>query len=73
MTDTDNFLILRGEYITLTQFMKSMSWVASGSEAHFFILEGQVLVNGQVVTEKRKKLYAGDVVEWNEYRAELRA
>ncbi len=56
--------VVKGDYITLTQLMKALSWVSGGSEAHYFILEGLVHVNGEVVQVKRKKLYPGDVVLW---------
>ena len=50
------------EYIELNKLMKIMQLVGSGGEAKQFIDEGLVLVNGQVETQRRKKLRKGDVV-----------
>ena len=50
------------DYIELNKLMKIMQLVGSGGEAKQFIDEGLVLVNGQVETQRRKKLRKGDVV-----------
>ncbi len=71
MSQNPEILILRGEYITLTQLMKSLNWVGGGSEAHIFITEGLVKVNGKVETQKRKKLHVGDVVDFEGQRAQV--
>ena len=52
------------EPIELYKILKFESMVASGGEAKYVISEGHVLVNGQVETRKRKKIYSGDVVEF---------
>ena len=39
--------------------------VGSGGEAKYLISEGHVLVNQAVETGKRKKIYSGDVVEFD--------
>ncbi len=51
------------EYITLTNLLKYANVVMSGGQAHELIEAGFVKLNGQQVSEKRKKVYAGDVVE----------
>lgn len=38
---------------------------SGGGEAKFVISEGQVTVNGEVETRKRKKVVAGEVVTYN--------
>ncbi|WP_424961208.1 RNA-binding S4 domain-containing protein [Ekhidna sp.] len=50
------------DFIELNKLMKIMNLVGSGGEAKQFIDEGLVLVNGQVETQRRKKLRMGDVV-----------
>ena len=55
---------LKSEYIELCQLLKLESLAQSGGEAKFFISEGLVKVNGEVETRKRKKIIAGDVVEF---------
>lgn len=50
------------DYIELNKLLKIMNLVGSGGEAKQFIDEGLVQVNGQVETQRRKKLRKGDVV-----------
>ena len=49
------------EYIELNSLMKVLHWVASGGEAKMRIDGGEVKVNGEVETRRRKKMKAGDV------------
>lgn len=51
------------EFITLTNLLKFAGVVMSGGQAHELIEEGLVSLNGQHVSEKRKKIRAGDVVK----------
>lgn len=51
-----------GEFIKLNQWLKKENIAATGGEAKFFIEEGRIQVNGQTVSELRKKLYDGDIV-----------
>lgn len=51
------------EYITLTNLLKYANVVMSGGQAHELIEAGFVKLNGQPVSEKRKKVYARDKVE----------
>lgn len=51
------------EYITLTNLLKYAGVVMSGGQAHELIEAGMVKLNGQSVSEKRKKIRAGDLVE----------
>ncbi|MCL4130057.1 UNVERIFIED_CONTAM: hypothetical protein GTU68_034719 [Idotea baltica] len=37
---------------------------ASGGEAKMAVSEGQVLVNGEIETRKRKKIISGDIIEF---------
>lgn len=69
MTSKQNVLQMREieiseEPIELYKILKFENWVASGGEAKHVISEGQVLVNGKVETRKRKKIFSGDVVEF---------
>lgn len=57
---------LNGEHIELYKLLKIANLASSGGEAKFFIAEGQVSVNGKVETRKRKKIVAGDQVEFND-------
>ena len=53
------------EFIKLDSFLKWCGAVSLGSEAKMFIMNGEVLVNGEVCTQRGKKLYKGDIVEFN--------
>lgn len=56
---------LREEFIKLGQALKAANLVESGVDAKFVIQDGEVKVNGQVEVQRGKKLYDGDVVEYN--------
>ena len=58
-------IVLRDEYIKLGQALKAAGLVDSGVEAKIVITDGEVLVNGQVETQRGKKLYDGDQVEFH--------
>ena len=57
-------IYLRDEFIKLGQALKAAGLVDSGVEAKDVILEGLVLVNGEVDTRRGRKLYEGDVVSF---------
>ena len=50
------------EYIKLDAFLKFCTAVSSGGEAKLLIADGQVQVNGEVCTQRGKKLHPGDTV-----------
>lgn len=54
--------------IDLQDFLKLSGLVETGGEAKFRIQGGEVLLNGEVETRRRKKLRAGDVVEYLDER-----
>ena len=58
------FIELSKEPVELFKILKFEALVSSGGEAKFFISDGQVKLNGQVETQKRKKIVAGDVIEF---------
>lgn len=53
------------EFIKLGQALKAAGLVDSGVEAKDVILDGLVKVNGEVDTRRGKKLYDGDIVDFN--------
>ena len=54
------------EPIELYKILKFESMVQSGGEAKFVIAEGLVRVNGEVETRKSKKIFSGDIIEFEE-------
>ena len=55
---------ITSEPVELYKILKFEAMVASGGEAKLVISEGLVLVNGKVETRKRKKIVAGDIIEF---------
>ena len=56
---------LRDEFIKLGQASKAAGFVESGVDAKYAVQDGLVKVNGEVDTRRGKKLYSGDVVEFD--------
>ena len=55
---------LTKEPVELYKILKFEGLVASGGEAKSVIADGQVLLNGELETRKRKKIVAGDIIEF---------
>ena len=53
------------ESVELYKILKFEGLVASGGQAKGVISAGQVLVNGRIETQKRKKIVAGDTIEFD--------
>lgn len=51
------------EYIKLQQALKLAGLVDQGSDVKVYLAEGMVTVNGEVVSERGKKLRPGDIAE----------
>lgn len=51
---------IRDEYIKLGQAMKLAGLVNEGVEAKYAVVEGEVKVNGEICTQRGKKLISGD-------------
>lgn len=62
---------LKDEYIKLGQALKAANLVGSGVEAKMVILDGLVKVNGEVNLQRGKKLYDGDLVEFNNEQVKI--
>ena len=57
-------LKLRDEYIKLGQALKACGLAESGVDAKIAIQNGLVRVNGEVELQRGKKLYDGDIVDF---------
>lgn len=53
---------IKTDFIKLDQFLKWSGISESGSQAKEIILDGNVRVNGDVITQRGKKLHRGDTV-----------
>ncbi|MDF2589212.1 MAG: hypothetical protein K0S41_3053 [Anaerocolumna sp.] len=56
---------LREDFIKLGQALKAAGLVESGVDAKSVILDGLVKVNGNIETQRGKKLYDGDIVTFD--------
>ena len=52
------------EPVELYKILKFEGMVTSGGQAKAVVAAGQVLVNGKIETRKRKKIVAGDTLEF---------
>jgi len=59
------------EPIELYKILKFESMVGSGGEAKAAVAAGHVIVNGNVETQKRKKIMAGDTIEFAEEKIRI--
>ena len=57
---------IREEPTALYKILKIANLVSGGGEAKQAIAEGYVSLNGEVETQKRKKIYAGDLIYFNQ-------
>lgn len=60
------------EPIELYKILKFENMVNSGGEAKYVISQGQVVVNGEVETRKRKKIFSGDIIEFKEEKLRIK-
>lgn len=56
---------LKDEHIALFQLLKATRLCGTGGEAKIMISEGRVIVDGEVETRLRKKISAGQTVEFS--------
>ncbi|WP_434353485.1 RNA-binding S4 domain-containing protein [Psychrobacter sp. HD31] len=60
------------EPVELFKILKFEGIADSGAMAKNIIAEGYVLLNGEVETQKRKKIVSGDVIEVNGLKLEVK-
>lgn len=53
---------IRGEFITLGQFLKLVGEIGSGWEAKVYLSEKEVRINGEVDDRRGRKVRDGDTV-----------
>lgn len=59
------YIEISSDFIKLDQFLKLANIVMSGGEAKVIIISEEVLVNGEVCTQRGKKLRSGYIVQVN--------
>lgn len=57
---------INGEFVELYKVLKFEGLTQSGGQAKSVIANGEVTVNGEIETRKRKKLVAGDIIKFDQ-------
>lgn len=57
---------IKTDFIKLDQFLKLADVVMSGGEAKVLILSEYVIVNGEICTQRGRKIKKGDIVKVND-------
>lgn len=66
MNDSSKIIAeLEADFVELYKILKFEGLAESGGAAKQVIADGQVSVNGEVETKKRKKIGAGDKIEYS--------
>lgn len=58
-------ITIKDDFIKLGQALKLAGLVSSGIEAKIVVQDGEVKVSGETDTRRGRKLYAGDIFEYN--------
>lgn len=64
-------IFLKDDFIKLGQALKLAGCVESGVDAKFVIQDGLVKVNGEVDERRGRKLYVGDIVEFDGHKIKV--
>ena len=59
------------EPVELYKILKFEGILSSGGEAKAAVAEGLVTVNGEIETRKRKKIVAGDIIEFGDEKIRI--
>ncbi len=66
-------ILIHTEFIRLDALLKFAGWAETGGEAKLLVQGGEVKVNGEVCTQRGKKLHGGDTVELDGRKTTVRA
>lgn len=66
------YITIKDEFIKLGQALKLAGLVESGLDAKIVVQDGEVMVNGEVDTRRGRKLYPGDVFEFEGKKVEVK-
>ena len=64
-------IFLKDDFIKLGQALKLAGCVESGVDAKFVIQDGLVKVNGEVDERRGRKLYMGDIEEFDGHKIKV--
>jgi ribosome-associated protein len=63
---------IEGDYIELMALLKALGIAETGGHAKHIVDAGEVFRNGQVETRRRAKLIAGDVIQLEQLKINLK-
>ncbi|MDL2300095.1 S4 domain-containing protein YaaA [Clostridiaceae bacterium OttesenSCG-928-D20] len=61
------------EFIKLDSLLKLSNLVSSGGEAKVLIQDGHAKLNGEICTQRGRKIRPGDIIEFNSETIEVTA
>ena len=64
-------ITIQTDFIKLDSLLKFTALVGTGGEAKLVISEGLVTVNGEVCTQRGKKIFPGDTVCFDQFQLEV--
>ncbi len=59
---------INGEYIELIKLLKAAGVCQTGGHAKLVVSDGEVKLNGEIETRKKRKIRKGDCVVFENYR-----
>ena len=62
---------LKAEFIPLNQLLKALGWAETGGHAHDLIDSGYVSVDGNIETQRRKKIRTGMLVNCEDQEVKI--
>lgn len=62
---------LKAEFIPLNQLLKALGWAETGGHAHELIDSGYVSVDGNVETQRRKKICTGMLINCEDQEVKI--
>lgn len=62
---------LKTEFIPLNQLLKALGWAETGGHAHDLIDSGYVSVDGNIETQRRKKIRTGMLVNCEDQEVKI--
>ncbi len=72
MSDSETIIAeLESEFVELYKILKFEGLTDSGGNAKQAIAEGRVSVNGEIETRKRKKIKAGDQIDFIDHHIDV--
>jgi ribosome-associated protein len=59
-------IFIKGDYITLGQFLKFTNLISNGGAAKFFLINNSILINGVEEKRRGRKLKLNDEIKIND-------